>query len=396
METHYHKPHKLTSTHASALSNAPDTAPPLSEEHRRMLEEGSGIGAAEIASRGYKSVVATEALAVGFAKEQARNGLLIPFYTPTGEISYQLRPEKPRVIKGKSVKYETRQGQDIVLDVHPSNYWRLINTGEPIYVIEGIKKADCAATLGRLAVGLSGTWNWGKKRKRGGAKYGKPELLPDWEPIPLEGREVFICFDADYREKQSVALAMLRLAERLTERGARVYIMDLPGPEKGLDDYIVAGGDLDTLEADARPFTASDLIRYAAKRDRRIWNAVAATLDRMRVDDWTERGAETTHSLMRALLEVVLLSGRVHRGGVVDVLISTRELRQYAAIGSLRTLSRHIEKLQERGYIERVSGDRAKGRANRYVLKLSGRVSPIEGGRGRTWIPPYLIPSRTN
>ena len=132
-----------------------------------------------------------------------------------------------------------------------------------------------------------------------------------------------ICFDADYRDKQNVALAMLRLAERLTERGAHVYIMNIPGPEKGLDDYLVAGGDLGSLEEAARPFTASDLIRYAAKPDKRIWSTVARIGDAMRTDDW--RGAATTHSLLRALLELALLGGHYDRNTeAVEVMIGTR------------------------------------------------------------------------
>jgi hypothetical protein len=370
----------------------------LSEQHGRELHEGSGIAQEVGERRGYRTVTATEAFAAGFSEDQARDGLLIPFYTPTGEVSYQLKPHEPRVIRGKAVKYETRVGHDVVLDVHPRNHWRLLYSGEDLFVVEGIKKADCLTSLGRLVIGLSGVWNWGRKRKRGGAKYGRPELLPDWDAIPLEGRKAYICFDADYREKQNVALAMLRLAERLTERGAHVYIINLPGPEKGLDDFVVAGGDVEVLENEARPFTASDLIRYAAKRDERVWGVAASIVVAMRTDDWTERGAATTYSLLRAMLELALLGGRYHRATeTVEITIGTRELRHYAAIGSPNTLTNHTTKLGERGYIEKVTGDRAKGRANRYVLKFAKGVPLIERGQdfGRDSIPGTVLENFT-
>jgi hypothetical protein len=351
----------------------------LLEKHRQELEEGSAIVPEVRMGRGYATVGKSEARELGFSAEQARAGLLIPFYSPTGEISCQLKPDTPRSRRDKAVKYETRAGCDIVLDVHPSNNERLLLGNEPVYVVEGIKKADCAASSGRVAVGLSGVWNWGRKRKSGGAKYGRPQLLQDWDAIPLEGRTVYVCFDADYREKQNVALAMLRLAERLTERGAHVHIMNLPGPEKGLDDHVVSGGSLDDLERDARPFTPSDLIRYAAKTDKRIHAVVAGIADAMKIDDWTEPWSCTTHSLLRTLLELALLGGRYDRYEEgVEVVMGTRELRSYAAIGGLDTLSRHTEKLEDRGYIKKVTGDRKRGKANRYILKMAKGVPGTE------------------
>src|SRR5215218_3575956 len=354
----------------------------LLDKHRRELEEGSAIAPEVIAERGYRTISVEEARGLGFSKEQACDGLLIPFYTPDGELSYQLKPEEPRMVRGKPVKYETRAGYSINLDVHPRNYQRLLNGTEPFYVVEGIKKADSATGRGRLVVGLSGVWNFGKKRKRGGAKHGRPELLPEWDSIPLEGRKVYICFDADYRQKRGVALAMLRLAERLTERGAHVYIMSLLSKTKGLDDYIVAGGDLAALEESARPFTPSLLIPYAAKDDARIRKAVETVDYTARLDNL----AATTNSLLRALLELALLGGRYNsESRAVEVVIGTRELRAYAAIGSYTTLSRHTAKLEAGGYIEKVAGDPAKGKANRYILKLSKPVALIEeSGEGFT------------
>ncbi len=352
----------------------------LTEEHRREIVEGSGVSPDLLEGR-FWSVTREQALALGFSGEQARPGWVTRLLSPEGEISYQLKGDIPFVGKrGRPAKYICPVGAPVILDTcDPDNWARVVEGGDPIWIPEGGKKAACLQTLGKVVLNLTGVWMWGKKRQVGAAKYGRPELLSNWDRVPLEGRLVYIAFDGDYRRNRMVALAMLRFAERLTERGAHVYIIDVPSPTKGIDDYVVSGGDVGALEASARPFDPTDLISYAAKPDVGIREAVAATLVRMNRDQWTERGDATTHSLLRALLEATLLSGRRHRDGSVDVLIATRELRQLAGIGGLQTLSRHTQKLIERGYIERISGDRAKGQANRYVLKLSETVSLIEG-----------------
>jgi hypothetical protein len=235
-------------------------------------------------------------------------------------------------------------------------------------VVEGAKKGDCVRGRGWLSLVLSGVWNWGKKRKRGGVKYGRPELLFDWDAVPLEGRRVYIAFDADYREKRNVAKAMMRLAERLTERGADVYIISLPGPEKGLDDYAVAGGDLDNLKRTARPYQACDFTPYVATEDRRVLEVVELVRRQMDREAWEGKAGKTDHSHLRAHLEIALERGRWTEIGV-EFIAPTREVQQRAGIGSRATLGKSDARLEERGYICKTSGDRAKGKANRYLLK---------------------------
>lgn len=95
----------------------------LSPTHKRMLLEESGLGARVLVKRGYRTVASKSELErLGFGRSQ-RNvpALLIPIYSPTGEISlYQSRPDTPRIGRqGKPVKYETPAGASMVLDVHP-------------------------------------------------------------------------------------------------------------------------------------------------------------------------------------------------------------------------------------------------------------------------------------
>ena len=338
----------------------------------------------------YFTVATAEARTLGFSKEQAGAGWTVRLTSPVGEVSYQLKRDSPRLVeedgKLKAIKYETPSGRACIVDVHPANGARLLDASEALWIVEGAKKGDCVASRGRLALVLAGVWNWGKKREEGGVKYGRPELLPDWNAIPLEGRRVLIAFDADFREKRGVALAMMRLAERLTEQSAHVYIISLPSGEtnfgKGLDDYVVAGGDLEELEAAAKPYQACDFTPYVATQDRRVWDIVATVEERMGLDTWKGKAAKTDHSLLRALLELAMERGKFVGGPHVSVLVSSRELQQRAGIGNRATLNKADGRLQERGYIDKEPGDPGRGKANIYRInptKLNHYIGDIEG-----------------
>ena len=349
----------------------------LSEEHHAEVVAGSGVDPGLLEGR-YRTVTAEEARALGFSEKQAKPGWVVELSSPTGEISYQLKPDDPRSEikngKPKVIKYETRCGYTTTIDVNPRMRERALFSGEPLWVVEGAKKGDCLATRNRPAVVLTGVWNWGKKRKRAGAAkygrpYGRPELLPDWEVIPLEGRRVHICFDADFRKKRGVALSIMRLAERLTERGAHVYIVWLPaGPQKGIDDFVVAGGDLEQLEKDATPYQACDLTPYAAKDSEAIRRVVGASERRALHDSWARKPDRTARSLLRTHHEIALERGVETKQGYVEYVISRRELQSRSEIGSPNTLARADANLQERGYIDKESGDPKNGKANRYRL----------------------------
>ena len=336
----------------------------------------------KLASERFFSVTAEDALELGFAPCQARSGWVSRLLSPSGEISYYLKGDVPRINEdGKPIKYEGRMGYEHVLDLGSlRNYARVVGTPEDVWVTEGAKKGACLETLGKVVITLPGTWTWGKKREHGGEKYGRPELLPDWGLIPIEGRRINIAFDSDFRQKPSVALAMLRLAERLTERGAKVYIACPPGPEKGVDDYVVAGRGVAELEKNATPFDPVHLLPYVANaRDGRVHAIVDSLLARMTRDEWGGRGDHTPHSLLRAMLELALERGRYDKEGeFVTLIASQSELLVRAGIGSKSTLSRADRVLADRGYYEKESGDHNTGKANRYRLKLSVGVLEME------------------
>jgi hypothetical protein len=229
-------------------SRLPDTILP---QHQSLLS-GSAISPDVAAARGYRSVTKkTELRGLGFGDSQCRTpALLIPVWGVTGEIAtYQARPDQPRINRdGKAVKYETPSGSRMALDVPPPVRIWLSDPTRPLVITEGARKADAAVSKGLCCIALLGVWNW-----RGTNDEGGKTVLPDWEHIALNGREVLVCFDSDVVAKLSVHVAMARLKAFLEQRKARVRIIYLPqgegGAKTGLDDFLAAGHTVEDLMA---------------------------------------------------------------------------------------------------------------------------------------------------
>jgi hypothetical protein len=222
----------------------------LAEHHKKMLLEESGIAWDVAEARGYRTIEKkVELKTLGFSDSQRNTpGLLIPVYSPTGEIAtYQFRPDQPRIGNdGKPVKYETPSGTRMVLDVHPSARERLGDPSVPLFITEGVKKGDALVSRGLCTVTLLGVWSWRGRNGDGGLT-----ALAEWECLALNGREVYIVFDSDIMLKLGVYRAMVRLKAFLEGRGAAVRIVYLPPGEgatkQGVDDFFVAGNTVDAL-----------------------------------------------------------------------------------------------------------------------------------------------------
>jgi hypothetical protein len=135
----------------------------LSENHRRMLLEESGIDPEVAEARGYRTVEKkVELQSLGFGRAQ-RNvpTLLVPVFSPGGEVVlHQSRPDEPRIKDGDPIKYETPSGSRMTIDVHPSMRGKLGDPTVPLFVTEGIKKGDSLTSRGLCTVTLLGVWNW--------------------------------------------------------------------------------------------------------------------------------------------------------------------------------------------------------------------------------------------
>ena len=245
---------RVPSTPGSAPAASSDARPPSSEEtslsprHREHLE-ASSIDAEVIAERGYRTVSRKADLRrLGFGASQLLvPSLLVPIHGVTGEVVlHQIRPDEPRVLNGKKLKYETPKGARLCLDVPPRARPALGDPGRPLFMTEGSKKADSAVSRGLCCVALIGVWGWRGTNAEGGAL-----VLPDLDYVALRDREVYVVFDSDVMTKREVYAALRRLAGVLDLRGAKVRFVYLPsgagGAKVGLDDFFVAGHGVEDL-----------------------------------------------------------------------------------------------------------------------------------------------------
>jgi putative DNA primase/helicase len=161
--------------------------------------------------------------------------------TPTG-YAY-VKPDHPRKVADKVVKYEAPRGRPARVYVPPKTHSALEDVTTELLITEGQKKALCADQHGFRCLGLAGVWNW---------KDSQSEVLSNGlVMIRWDGRPVIVVFDSDAACKPRVREAEMRLAAALVAQGARVKIARLPpGPpdadgkptKVGLDDFLVAHG----------------------------------------------------------------------------------------------------------------------------------------------------------
>jgi putative DNA primase/helicase len=217
--------------------------PALLCAHFQHLHEGSGISVEVIKERQYESTLGKKRLIdLGFNPSQRRTpGIIIPLWGVNGQIAgYQYRPDRPRSIRDKIIKYENQPGSSICLDIPPRCQPLLKNPKIPILFVEGVKKADALASQGACVVGLNGVWGFKGKNPLGGTT-----ILADFDYIALKERESYIVYDSDYSTNPQVHQAQDRLAEHLKRKGAKVKVVYLPpkkdGGKQGADDFLVTG-----------------------------------------------------------------------------------------------------------------------------------------------------------
>lgn len=232
----------------------------LNNNHRKQLD-ASAISEALQTERGYCSVFGPdEWQALGGAlisKTFAHIGLGIPIYRlgQPEPYAWVLRPDTPRRIKGKVIKYEWPKGRSPCFDVLPRYGEALSNPAIPVWFTEGAKKADALASAygnAIVPININGVWGF-----RGTNTAGGKLVLPDVDEIAWNGRSVVLAFDSDVARNSKVAAALQRLATLLVARGvANVQMLLLPqiGDEKvGVDDFLHAGHSIQELEAHLTP-----------------------------------------------------------------------------------------------------------------------------------------------
>jgi hypothetical protein len=153
-----------------------------------------------------------------------------------------------RVAKRYLIKrYHSLLALRLLDQLNPLIFWEWVKQHPeiPIILCEGEKKAACLLSLGFVAIALPGIWNG-----RVGKQDFDERLHPDLMPLAQPGRKFIILFDYETKAntRWSVFQATVRTAKAIEAVGCECEVALLPGPEKGVDDFVVARGeDANTL-----------------------------------------------------------------------------------------------------------------------------------------------------
>jgi hypothetical protein len=144
----------------------------------------------------------------------------------------------------------------------------VVASGCPTVITEGEKKACCLVSRGYAAIGLPGittgyrVTEYGEEiTKPDGTTYRKAiarELCEVLQALDTAERAITILFDfraGDYSQSKEFKAACTTAK---LFKSAIVKIAKLPGPDKGVDDFAVAGGDIDAVISEALPLTSED------------------------------------------------------------------------------------------------------------------------------------------
>jgi hypothetical protein len=210
------------------------------------------------------------------------------------------KPNQPRQNqKGKSIKYEhppstpTRifclrisleiwqqvgQRYNLTLpenitinhDGEAEGFWLwVIKNKISIVICEGVKKAAALLTQGYVAIAIPGINSGYRVIKDEFGKVTRRQLIPDLAPFTNIKRDFYICFDFETQAKKIAAVnnAISQLGCLFQQQNCPVKVVELPGKEKGVDEFIIAKGvtafdkiyrqsiDLDIYIAQTKPHT---------------------------------------------------------------------------------------------------------------------------------------------
>lgn len=203
----------------------PDIA--MAPEQWIDLTEGSGLVPDLIGEQQLRSVPPNLIRPLlGFVPRAVRLALLFPFFDladkQLGLVDFVRMKVYPTISdsEGHSIKYLQRKDTSPRLYAVKRVADAVRETTEPLYLVEGEKKAMAAAQRGYAAVGFAGIEGWHRKGSR--------QLLPDFDAIPLAGRLVNLVPDGDVQTNDNVARGVEHFADALDRRGARVRVVLLP------------------------------------------------------------------------------------------------------------------------------------------------------------------------
>ena len=239
----------------------------LLPHHRKQLTE-SGLTDATIAGAGlYSETNANKIRSIikcsQLVAKKLGPCLVIPYYDIDGRNGYaRIRPDIPRVIGSRKLKYESPKGEPNQPYL-PESVKQCFDRPVELLITEGEKKTLAANQAGFPTIGLVGVFGWKKKDEA--------SLLPTLDRIEWTKRRVIIAFDSDIAENENVQQAEKWLCHHLKNRGADVKVIRLPsgedGAKVGLDDYLLAHGPTALRKLCDSPIDPSDIEGEVAKQN---------------------------------------------------------------------------------------------------------------------------------
>jgi P4 family phage/plasmid primase-like protien len=195
-----------------------------------------------------------------------------------GRLGVSVKPDCPRIVDGKIIKYESVRGCqqlfvprvsiraamaiaaklgidrefDITTNTNSEDlgFWDwFLSTGLPLIITEGCKKACAVVSAGYPAIALNGVYGWGSNDRD---MFGNIEvddsgdriktIVPELMPFIVD-REIVMAFDLDDKPKTIayVRRALHRFATSIVDISSRVSQLKWAG-SKGIDDLIVVKG----------------------------------------------------------------------------------------------------------------------------------------------------------
>lgn len=127
----------------------------------------------------------------------------------------------------------------------PISFWQWVHANNiPITITEGAKKAAALLSIGIAAIAIPGISSGYRSQKDNNERVIERALIPDLQHFAIPSRVVHICFDFETRPRsiRDLTAKISNFSRLFNNCGCIVKICQLPGPDKGVDDFIVGKG----------------------------------------------------------------------------------------------------------------------------------------------------------
>ncbi|MEH1900848.1 MAG: plasmid replication protein, CyRepA1 family [Nostoc sp.] len=133
----------------------------------------------------------------------------------------------------------------ITPDGEAGGFWQwVMQQNIPLVICEGVKKAATLLTQGYAVIAIPGITSGYRVVKDDFGKVTRRQLIPDLAAFAITKRSFYICFDFETQPKKIAAVnnAISQLGCLFQQKNCTVKVIELPGMEKGVDEFIVTKG----------------------------------------------------------------------------------------------------------------------------------------------------------